>query len=198
MHRVLILGAGKIGSLVACLLSENGDYEVTLGDISLDASKRFVRELGLSRVTPLLLDVRHPDTISSYLTAHPFDAVLSSLPYFCNPIVAGLAREHRLHYFDLTEDVEVTNQVKVLSADSSQAFVPQCGLAPGFISIAAHDLITHFDTVDTVKMRVGALPVHPSNALKYSLTWSTDGLINEYGNICYGIEGGGEGASSAP
>jgi saccharopine dehydrogenase-like NADP-dependent oxidoreductase len=39
-------------------------------------------------------------------------------------------------------------------------------------------------------MRVGALPLHPSNALKYSLTWSTDGLINEYGNLCYGIEEG--------
>ena len=190
MHRVLVLGAGKIGSLVACLLSENGEYDVTLGDLSLDVSKPFIRELGHLRATPLLLDVRHPDTIGSYLTAHRFDAVLSSLPYFCNPIVAGLAREHRLHYFDLTEDVEVTNQVKVLSTDSPQAFVPQCGLAPGFISIAAQDLISHFETVDTVKMRVGALPVHPSNALKYSLTWSTDGLINEYGNICYGIEGG--------
>jgi saccharopine dehydrogenase-like NADP-dependent oxidoreductase len=190
MYRVLVLGAGKIGSLVACLLSESGDYEVSLGDVSLDASKRFVEDLGLARVTPLLLDARHPDDISAYLKVHRFDAVLSSLPYFCNPIVAGLAREHRLHYFDLTEDVEVTNQVRVLSADSPQAFVPQCGLAPGFISIAAQDLITHFDTVDTVKMRVGALPVHPSNVLKYSLTWSTDGLINEYGNICYGIEGG--------
>ena len=51
MHRVLVLGAGKIGSLVACLLSESGDYEVCLGDISLDASKRFVEDLGLSRVT---------------------------------------------------------------------------------------------------------------------------------------------------
>ena len=50
--------------------------------------------------------------------------------------------------------------------------------------------MTHFETLDHVKMRVGALPVHPSNALKYSLTWSTDGLINEYGNLCYGIEEG--------
>ena len=99
MHRVLVLGAGKIGSLVACLLSESGDYEVCLGDISLDASKRFVEDLDLSRVTPLHLDARHPDTISVYLKSHRFDAVLSSLPYFCNPIVAGLAREHRLHYF---------------------------------------------------------------------------------------------------
>jgi saccharopine dehydrogenase-like NADP-dependent oxidoreductase len=97
---------------------------------------------------------------------------------------------HGLHYFDLTEDVEVTNQIKILSAGAAHAFMPQCGLAPGFISIVAHDLMTHFETLDTVKMRVGALPVHPSNALKYSLTWSTDGLINEYGNLCYGIEAG--------
>jgi len=50
--------------------------------------------------------------------------------------------------------------------------------------------MTRFDSVEIVKMRVGALPVNPSNVLKYSLTWSTDGLINEYGNVCYGIEDG--------
>ena len=167
MHRVLVLGAGKIGSLVACLLPESGDYEVYLGDTSLDASKRLVEDLGLSRVTPSA--ARRPDIPTpsvAYLTAHRFDAVLSSLPYFCNPIVAGLAREHRLHYFDLTEDIEVTNQVKVLSTDSPQAFVPQCGLAPGFISIVTHDLITHFDTVDTSKCGSEPcrfIPVMPSS-----------------------------------
>jgi saccharopine dehydrogenase-like NADP-dependent oxidoreductase len=190
MHRVLVLGAGKIGSLVTCLLAGSGKYEVHLGDISLDAPKHLVEDLGLSNVTPCILDARHPDAVSAYLAAHPVDAILSSLPYFCNPAVAGLALTHQLHYFDLTEDVEVTNQIRVLSAGASRAFVPQCGLAPGFISIVTHELMTHFKVIDTVKMRVGALPVHPSNALKYSLTWSTDGLINEYGNVCYGIEEG--------
>ena len=190
MHRVLVLGAGKIGSLIACLLAHRGTYEVHLGDVTLDTPKRLVEDLRLEGVTPCILDVRHPDTVSAYLSAHPVDAILSSLPYFCNPAVAGLALTHGLHYFDLTEDVEVTNQIKILSAGAAHAFMPQCGLAPGFISIAAHDLMTHFETLDTVKMRVGALPVHPSNALKYSLTWSTDGLINEYGNLCYGIEAG--------
>ncbi len=190
MHRVLVLGAGKIGSLVTCLLAEQGDYEVHLGDITLDGPKHLVEDLGLSRVTPCILDVRHPDAVSTYLSIHQVDAIVSSLPFFCNPAVAGLALTHQLHYFDLTEDVEVTNQVRVLSTGASRAFMPQCGLAPGFISIVTHDLMTRFRTIDTVKMRVGALPVHPSNALKYSLTWSTDGLINEYGNICYGIEEG--------
>ena len=39
-------------------------------------------------------------------------------------------------------------------------------------------------------MRVGALPQFPTNALKYNLTWSTDGLINEYCNPCEAIHEG--------
>ncbi|MCP9455986.1 MAG: saccharopine dehydrogenase NADP-binding domain-containing protein [Nitrospira sp.] len=190
MKHVLVLGAGKIGSLITTLLSQHGDYQVYLGDVAIEAAERLVQSLELERVTPCCLDVRHPDKVSAYLTSHPVEAVLSCLPYFHNPTVASLALAHHLHYFDLTEDVEVTNQIRALSAGADRAFMPQCGLAPGFISIVTHELMTHFDTLDTVKMRVGALPVHPSNALKYSLTWSTDGLINEYGNLCYGIEGG--------
>src|ERR1043165_6458075 len=190
MPRVLVLGAGKIGSLVACLLSQQGSYDIHLGDVTLDAPKHLVEDLGLSRVTPAVLDVREQDAVDTYLSAHPVDAIISSLPYFCNPTVAKLALKHGCHYFDLTEDVEVTDQIRSMAEGATHAFMPQCGLAPGFISVVTHDLMTHFETLDHVKMRVGALPVHPSNALKYSLTWSTDGLINEYGNICYGIEAG--------
>ncbi len=192
MPQVLVLGAGKIGSLVAGLLSATGQYHVHLADLTLDAPKRLVDELSLSAVTTCALDVRRPDSVAAYVRSHRFDAVLSSLPYFCNPTVAEIARAHHLHYFDLTEDVSVTDRVKAISKGADQAFIPQCGLAPGFISIVANDLIGHFESIDSVKMRVGALPVHPSNALKYSLTWSTDGLINEYANVCVGIEGGEE------
>ncbi len=67
------------------------------------------------------------------------------------------------------------------------AFIPQCGLAPGFISIVANDLASRFDTLESVRMRVGALPQYPSNALNYNLTWSTDGVINEYCEPCEAI-----------
>ena len=50
--------------------------------------------------------------------------------------------------------------------------------------------IKHFDELRSVKLRVGALPQHPNNVLKYSLTWSTEGLINEYGNPCEAIVDG--------
>jgi saccharopine dehydrogenase-like NADP-dependent oxidoreductase len=63
-------------------------------------------------------------------------------------------------------------------------------LAPGFISIVAYDLAQRFDALDVVRMRVGALPQYPTNALNYNLTWSTDGLINEYCNPCEAIHEG--------
>ncbi|PHS04600.1 MAG: saccharopine dehydrogenase, partial [Blastopirellula sp.] len=46
------------------------------------------------------------------------------------------------------------------------------------------------DDLETVHMRVGALPQFPSNAFKYNLTWSTDGLINEYCNLCEAVHNG--------
>jgi saccharopine dehydrogenase-like NADP-dependent oxidoreductase len=117
-------------------------------------------------------------------------AVVSALPYYLNTAVAAAARETGLHYFDLTEDVETTRAVSAIADGADSAFMPQCGLAPGFISIVAHDLARRFDSLETVRMRVGALPQFPTNALNYNLTWSTDGLINEYCNPCEAIHEG--------
>ena len=162
MPRVLVLGAGKIGSLVACLLSQQGTYDVHLGDITLDAPKHLVEDLALPRVTPAVLDVQAPETVATYLSAHPVDAIISSLPYFCNPGVAALALKHDCHYFDLTEDVEVTDQIRAMSKSASRAFMPQCGLAPGFISIVTHELMTHFETLAGAKSFEAAFELQTS------------------------------------
>jgi saccharopine dehydrogenase-like NADP-dependent oxidoreductase len=190
MHRVLILGAGKIGALISGLLAESGSYAVFLGDVSGPTAEAVVRAHGGSNLTAVALDASDSAALAHHLAAHPVDAVISSLPYYCNVGVAKAARAAGAHYFDLTEDVAVTHAVIGIAAGAPQAFVPQCGLAPGFISIAANELMSHFDKLRTVKLRVGALPQHPNNVLKYSLTWSTEGLINEYGNPCQAIADG--------
>ncbi len=190
MHRVLILGAGKIGALISGLLAESGSYEVHLGDVSPTAAATVVNAHGLQHLRAHTLDATDGAALEAHLKNFPVDAVISSLPFYCNVGVAEAARRAGIHYFDLTEDVEVTRAVRRISAGAAQAFVPQCGLAPGFISIAANELIGHFDELRTVKLRVGALPQHPNNVLKYSLTWSTEGLINEYGNPCEAIVDG--------
>lgn len=187
MNDILVLGAGKIGALVSGLLGHSGDYRVQLADAREGAATEVAAAHGLDNIVPFDLDAGDKDTLTAHVKKHKPRAVVSGLPYFCNLTVAEVARDQGLHYFDLTEDVAVTAAVRDIAAGSKQVFAPQCGLAPGFISIAANELIQHFDSLKSVKLRVGALPQHPNNVLKYSLTWSTDGVINEYGNLCNAI-----------
>ncbi len=179
-----MVGGGKIGEAIVTLLGETDDYTVTVVDQDAGRLAPFAAAglrthqsalAGTNDLVPLLAGQ---------------DMVVSACPYTLTPLIAGAAKSAGVHYFDLTEDVESTRVVKQLAAGAASAFVPQCGLAPGFIAIAAFAATRGFETLRDVRMRVGALPMFPSNALKYNLTWSTDGLINEYCNPCEAIVDG--------
>lgn len=192
MQDILVLGAGKIGALISGLLAESGDYRVQLGDSEPGVADEVAGAHNNKNIAAFAINANDKAALIQHIREHKPVAIVSSLPYFCNITVAEVAREEELHYFDLTEDVAVTEAVRKLAKGSKQTFAPQCGLAPGFVSIAANELIQHFDSLRSVKLRVGALPQHPNNVLKYSLTWSTDGIINEYGNMCHSIVDGVE------
>jgi saccharopine dehydrogenase-like NADP-dependent oxidoreductase len=187
MHRVLLLGAGKIGRMIARLLVDSGDYAVTAGDVSPPALARIAERIG---VATRLVNVESDADLAAAMA--DCDTVISALSYYHNPRVAEAALKAGVNYFDLTEDVETTKRVRAVAAKArdGQIFMPQCGLAPGFISIVAKHLSDRLTAAETVRMRVGALPLFPTGALKYNLTWSTDGLINEYCNPCDAIHGG--------
>lgn len=191
MHHVMVIGAGKIGSLIGYLLAQSNDFFVHLADIQPQNPN--LNGFGkLNNLSCVQLDASDTKEIASYIKKNELKAIISSLPYYCNIPIAKIAAELDIHYFDLTEDVETTAAVQDIAKKAKSAFVPQCGLAPGFISIVANHIMKKFPEIETVKMRVGALPANNSNALQYSLTWSTDGLINEYGNPCHAVEEGKE------
>lgn len=185
IKQVLLLGSGKIGAIICELLTSCGDYHVTVADMSTDNLASLGAHTNLSTVQ---LDVTNEADLLAAMDGK--FAALSACPFHITKHVAIAAAKSGVHYFDLTEDVACTKLVKSLAANATAALMPQCGLAPGFITIAAYDLCKEFDELHNVHMRVGALPKYPSNGLKYNLTWSTDGLINEYCNPCEAIVDG--------
>lgn len=191
MKQILVAGAGRIGCLIATLLANSGDYEVFLSDKVFGYKvKKYTQSQ--KNIKLVELDMQNESEVKKWLKRHKCDGLISCLPFYCNLLLAKLCREFHLHYFDLTEDVSVMRGVESLSDGAQTSFVPGCGLAPGFVCVIAASLMKPFDKVDAVKMRVGALPRHGNNALKYALTWSTEGLINEYANPCYGVVDGEE------
>ncbi|SCA57503.1 Saccharopine dehydrogenase [Candidatus Terasakiella magnetica] len=179
MEKIALLGLGNVGALAGVLLKEAGFSPVGF-DKTLPVAKQPYEtiELDLSDKAQVKTALRR------------FDAVLSALPYALNPLIAEVAHEDGLHYFDLTEDVSVTAKVKELSKTSKTLMAPQCGLAPGFIAIAASHLARKFETIRAIRMRVGALPQHPTGLLGYAFNWSPEGVVNEYLNDCEVIEEG--------
>src|SRR6266540_1608906 len=151
MTPLILLGAGKIGETIAQFLHGCGDYALTVAD---QDSARLVpiAALGVKTTRADFGDTRALDAL-----IRGNAMVISACPYYLTPAIAQAA----------------------VAAGAATALVPQCGLAPGFISILARAMTRKFESLRDVQMRVGALPVYPTNALKYNLTWSTDGLINE-------------------
>ncbi len=177
--KIAVLGLGKVGSLAATLLHQSG-FEVTGLDAKLP-----------KKTLPFKtnkLDLSANNDLADIFK--PFDAILSCLPYHLNVEIAKCAHDLGLHYFDLTEDVPTTNAILELSKTSKAIMAPQCGLAPGFIGIVGAHLAEQFDDIRSIKLRVGALPQHPTGDLGYAFNWSPEGVVNEYLNDCEVIENG--------
>ncbi len=187
MKRIFILGSGKIGVALAHILSQCKDYQISLIDIKLKAARHHFGDSLPSNVEFVECDINDQQAITALLQQQQPLALISALPYFFNAKVAQLAKQYNLAYFDLTEDLATVELIRDYAIDAKNAYVPQCGVAPGLINIIAGDLIQYFDEALEVKLRCGALPEHSSNALGYALTWSVDGLINEYGNSCQAL-----------
>lgn len=180
MKKILVLGLGKVGSLVGVLLNKR--FEVT----GVDRQKpHYDFELPF----PVLEEDVTSDKFLNEVLPN-YDAVVSALPFFLNKAVAKVAHKKSMHYFDLTEDVDTTNYIRDLSKTSTSVMAPQCGLAPGLIGIVGADLANKFDRLRDIELRVGALPRYPNGLLAYSFTWSPAGVINEYINDAEAIHNG--------
>jgi saccharopine dehydrogenase-like NADP-dependent oxidoreductase len=167
MKKIAVVGGGKIGSSIYKTLQNQG----------------FLAQLGDINPPPGGVQVNAADykAMKEWLSKG-FEVILCATPYYLVKMVATVAADLGIAYFDLTEDRDSTDYVKSLKSDN--VIVPQCGLAPGAVSIIAANLIGGFDKIKSVDIRVGALPLFPNNSIQYYLTWSTNGLVNEYCNLC--------------
>ena len=178
IESVLVIGLGKVGSLVGTLLNRTG-FKVTGVDVRARPQLSFPATVA---------DTSDESALQQALEAK--QAVISCLPYHLNLPIAKAAHAAGIHYFDLTEDVPTTKAIIEISDSATAVMAPQCGLAPGFIGIVGASLARNLDTRRSIELRVGALPQHPSGLLGYAFNWSPEGVVNEYLNDCEVIRGG--------
>jgi saccharopine dehydrogenase-like NADP-dependent oxidoreductase len=100
--------------------------------------------------------------------------------------MARLARKFKSHYANMTEYVKETEEIIKIADGADKGFVLQTGLAPGFIDVLGlwlyRQFCRHFDVnvVDSISLKVGALPQSSFPPHFYGFTWSRIGVATEY------------------
>lgn len=179
---IMILGAGMMGHAIAYDLCKYSQFEkiiiVDKDKKNLQSAEKF---LGNNQVEFLEIDVKNTSKMKEYFKN--VDIAISALPYTFNYALAELAVETQTHFLDLGGNNDIVNREKSLCEKAKKmnvTLIPDCGLAPGLVSIITRDIVENFDLVEIVKLRVGGLPLIPKPPLNYQIVFSLDGLLNEY------------------
>jgi lysine 6-dehydrogenase len=154
---------------------------VTIADVDGGRARAVAETLRDGRVRPAQVDVEDHARVVELMRGH--DAALSCVTYFHNLGLARAAVEARTHFCDLGGNNTVVDAELALDEEARAAgvnIVPDCGLAPGMVSVLAAHGAARFEQLDEIHIRVGGLPQNPRPPLDYQIVFSVEGLINEY------------------
>lgn len=183
MSHIAIVGAGRVGLAAAKIILHLLDWRVSLLDTSMPAlleAATKLQDIGVeAAASTSTFYISGDSDIKDIILALKPDVVMCTTPFHINVQVAQAAHEAGCHYIDFTEDNGVTREIAALPITNS-TFVPQTGLAPGLISYIGLELFGELAAPYSLDLRVGALPQVAFGPAHYAITWSLEGLINEY------------------
>lgn len=172
--KVVIVGAGRVGSALALLLKQAAEFEVVVVDPTEPARRR-MDELGLPLAEADPGNAAQLDRLLGQA-----QAVVAALPAAATPMVAAAARRSGIHYLDLGDDTAGLDAVLSEARSAAGCFIPQCGISPGLVSQLVLDLVSRSSGPVEIDVRIGTLPREPGSRLGYGLTWDVDALLREY------------------
>ncbi|MFW9975574.1 MAG: saccharopine dehydrogenase C-terminal domain-containing protein [Candidatus Thorarchaeota archaeon] len=189
--KVLVLGSGQMGKGAAYdLVKQDSVEQIVLADIDLKYAEALAKEVGEKAVAERV-DAKNRNQLVKVFSK--VDSVISAVSYTVNILHTEVAIETGTHMCDLgggwtivQKQLEMNDQAK----DAGVTVVPDCGLAPGMVSVLAREGIEYLDRAESVKIRVGGLQQEPRPPLNYSLIFSVEGLINEYIEPCVALRDG--------
>ncbi len=191
--RILVLGAGRMGYGAAFDLVHNspGVEGVTVADFDLKKAEEVAEKVGTSRVEAHHIDASNQSDVAQLMQGH--DSAISCVNYWYNESLSRAAIDTGTNFCDLGGNNYVVDAQLALDEPAKAAgisIIPDCGLAPGMVSVLAMHGAANFDQLEEIHIRVGGLPQDPQPPLDYQLVFSVEGLINEYLEVARVIRDG--------
>ncbi len=190
--KLAVIGAGLMGRAAVYDFGRNdGVSKIGVFDIDEQLASDVAEKYGASKAVSGKLDAGDIEAVRDILD--DYDAAVSCVTYKYNPGLTRAAIDAHCHLVDLGGNNDVVRTQLEMNDEAAAAgvvVVPDCGLAPGMVSIMVMDGYKKLTKVDSIKIRVGGLPQSPRPPLNYQMVFSAEGLINEYWEPCVILDGG--------
>lgn len=170
--KIVVLGAGLVGSVIAKDLSKS--YDVTSIDIDSNAFQKFKDH---PQINTMAADLSDPEIIKNTVAA--FDLVIGAVPGFMGYQTMKAVIEAGKNMVDISFMPEDFLQLNGLAQKNKVTVVADCGVAPGMgnIILGHHNKNMH---VKSYECLVGGLPFKREWPYEYKAVFSPIDVIEEY------------------
>jgi len=181
--KIGVLGSGLMGKEAARdLVLSSGVKEVGLADINIEEAEKVCRVLSSPKLIAYKVDATNKSDLAKFMKK--FDVIINALFYTFNETVAKVAIEVGVSSVDLGGHIgHITDKVLLLHEEAQKkgiTIIPDLGVAPGMINILSGYGASKLDELQSIKLYVGGIPVHPEPPLQYNHVFSMEGLLDHY------------------
>lgn len=180
MVNYLVIGAGLQGTAISYDLRKfDPNSEITVVDKEYEKALYLKNSIDNIFVPELSVNIESEDKIVPCIEAN--DIIINASNYY-NYELTKFAVKAQKHFLDLGGNSKIVKQQFSLNRQKNKKsiVIPDCGIAPGAVSIVVKYGIDNWGMPKKIHIRVGGLPVNPEGPLMYALLFSIHGLINEY------------------
>ncbi len=173
MYKIIVLGAGMVGSAMAIDLAKN--HQVTSADLNLRSLEKIKTKQ--PNISALQIDVTQTDKLHEII--QPFDLVICAVPGFLGYQTLKTIIEAKKNVVDISFFSENALELNELAKQNNVTAIVDCGVAPGMgnILLGYHNeqlKITNFECL------VGGLPKSKKWPFNYKAPFSPIDVIEEY------------------
>jgi lysine 6-dehydrogenase len=183
--KVIVLGAGLVGSPMAIDLAKDERFNVTVADINEEALQKLSSQFPIQ---VLKEDLSNPDNVARIV--YGYDMVVNAVPGFMGFQTFKAIIAAGRNVVDIAFFIEDPFQVDALAKSKNVTAIMDCGVAPGMCNILIGYASQILDETDNVVYYVGGLPEIREWPYEYKAVFSPIDVIEEYTRPSRYIENG--------
>jgi lysine 6-dehydrogenase len=197
-YNYAIIGSGRQGTASGYDLAHLGEANrIYMVDIDQKQAEQAAKRINQLMKQPIAeskaLNAGNKQEMINFLVDHKIDAIVGATPYFLNYGLTEAAIAAGVGMTDMGGNSDIVFQQLELSphaAEKGISIVPDCGQVPGMGTSLILFAMEQLDEPRHVYMWDCGLPIDPEPPWNYKLTFSIEGLTNEYFGDCIFIRDG--------